>query len=284
MTFSPVENQRNRTFVVRLTQGIPLDPRVLLADLGFNAAGMVQLLPANEREGDDLRSSGSMPAHRAERHVAVPAVQSLLIVDDHPLMCDALALTLKMAFGLRKTRIARTLASAVESIRTDGAADAIVLDLNLPDSAGTEGLVTLLRMAPDVPITLISADPDPAVIGAALDAGAQGFVCKSLSREALIEAFSRMWAGEIVVPENYDPTRRDAPDGQVELMRRFGTLTPQQMRILRLICHGKANKEISYELSIAEATVKTHITAILSKIDARRRTQAVLLAHLAHLF
>lgn len=228
---------------------------------------------------------GMLPGQAAARRPGGQArVETLLIVDDHPLMCDALALTLKMAFGLRRTRTARSLAAAVESIRTDGPPDAIILDLNLPDAAGTEGLVTLTRLAPEVPITLISAELDPDMIGAALDAGARGFVAKSLSRDALTDAFSRMWAGEVVVPEDYDPGARAAPDGQAELMRRFATLTPQQMRILRLICMGKANKEISYELSIAEATVKTHITAIMSKINARRRTQAVLLANMAKLF
>lgn len=216
---------------------------------------------------------------------AVPArVETLLIVDDHPLMCDALSLTLKMAFGLRRTRTARSLATAVEAVRDGGAPDAVVLDLNLPDAAGTEGIVTLRRLLPEVPITVISATPDTEWIGAVLDAGARGFISKSLSREAMLEAFGRMWAGEVVVPEDYDPGARPAADTQAELMRRFATLTPQQMRILRLICAGKANKEISYELSIAEATVKTHITAIMAKINARRRTQAVLLANTAKLF
>lgn len=211
-------------------------------------------------------------------------VDNVLIVDDHPLMCDALALTLKIAFGLKRTRCARSLASAVEQIRADGPPDAVVLDLNLPDAAGTEGIVTLRRLLPEVPITMISAELDTDRIGAALDAGARGFISKSLSRDALTDAFVRMWAGEIVVPEDYDPGARREPDGHGDLMRRFATLTPQQMKILRLICQGKANKEISYELSIAEATVKTHITAIMSKINARRRTQAVLLANSVRLF
>ena len=76
-------------------------------------------------------------------------------------------------------------------------------------------------------------------------------------------------------PDSYQPDSVGEEDAaRVELARRFASLTPQQMKILRLICQGKANKEISYELSIAEATVKTHITAIMSKINARRRTQA----------
>ena len=212
-------------------------------------------------------------------------VRDILIVDDHPLMCDALALTLKISFGLRNVRTARSLAAAVEQIRDQGEPDAVILDLNLPDARGAEGLVTLRRQLPDVPITMISADLETAMISAAMAAGAQGYISKSLSREALVDSLRRMWNGEFVTPEGYQPGQANAEDeARAELARRFATLTPQQMRILRLICQGKANKEISYELSIAEATVKTHITAIMSKINARRRTQAVLLANTIRLF
>lgn len=212
-------------------------------------------------------------------------VREILIVDDHPLMCDALALTLKISFGLKNVRTARSLAAAVEQIRTQGAPDAVILDLNLPDARGAEGIVTLRRQLPDVPITMISADLEGPMISAAMAAGAQGYITKSLGREALVESLRRMWDGERVTPEGYEPDQSDAEDeAKAELARRFATLTPQQMKILRLICQGKANKEISYELSIAEATVKTHITAIMSKINARRRTQAVLLANSVRLF
>lgn len=212
-------------------------------------------------------------------------VREILIVDDHPLMCDALALTLKISFGLKNVRTARSLGAAIEQIKTQGAPDAVILDLNLPDARGAEGIVTLRRQLPEVPITMISADLEGAMIAAAMAAGAQGYISKSLSREALVDSLRRMWDGEFVTPEGYEPDQANAEDeARAELARRFSTLTPQQMRILRLICQGKANKEISYELSIAEATVKTHITAIMSKINARRRTQAVLLANSIRLF
>lgn len=215
----------------------------------------------------------------------VDQVREILIVDDHPLMCDALALTLKISFGLKNVRTARSLAQAIDQIKTQGAPDAVILDLNLPDARGSEGILTLRRQLPDVPITMISADLEAAMISAAMAAGAQGYISKSLSREALVDSLRRMWEGEHVTPDGYAPDKAAAEDEtKAELARRFTTLTPQQMKILRLICQGKANKEISYELSIAEATVKTHITAIMSKINARRRTQAVLLANTVRLF
>lgn len=231
-------------------------------------------------------TAAAMPARppHTPRHSA-DQVREILIVDDHPLMCDALALTLKISFGLKNVRTARSLGAALDQIKAQGAPDAVILDLNLPDARGAEGIVTLRRQLPDVPITMISADMDSAMISAAMAAGAQGYVSKSLGREALVESLRRMWEGEHVTPEGYAPDQADAEDeAKAELARRFATLTPQQMKILRLICQGKANKEISYELSIAEATVKTHITAIMSKINARRRTQAVLLANTVRLF
>lgn len=212
-------------------------------------------------------------------------VREILIVDDHPLMCDALALTLKISFGLKNVRTARSLGAALEQIRNQGAPDAVILDLNLPDARGAEGIVTLRRQLPNVPITMISADLESAMISTAMAAGAQGYISKSLSREALVDSLRRMWEGELVTPEGYEPAEAGAEgEARAELARRFASLTPQQMKILRLICQGKANKEISYDLSIAEATVKTHITAIMSKINARRRTQAVLLANSIRLF
>ena len=110
-------------------------------------------------------------------------VREILIVDDHPLMCDALALTLKISFGLKNVRTARSLGAAIEQIRAQGAPDAVILDLNLPDARGAEGIVTLRRQLPEVPITMISADLEAAMISAAMAAGAQGYISKSLSRE-----------------------------------------------------------------------------------------------------
>ncbi|UXU75502.1 MULTISPECIES: response regulator [unclassified Paracoccus (in: a-proteobacteria)] len=212
------------------------------------------------------------------------SLREVLIVDDHPLMCDALALTLKMGLGLRNLRTARSLAAAQEQIRSQGAPDAVILDSDLPDARGVEGLVSLRQLLPDVPITMISANLDHAMIAMAMAAGAQGYVSKALGREALIDSLRRMWQGERVTPESYQPGIPAEDAARAELARRFASLTPQQMRILRLICQGRSNREIGQELGIAEATVKVHVTAIMAKVRARRRAQAVTLANSIGLF
>lgn len=214
-------------------------------------------------------------------------IDDLLIVDDHPLMCDALTMTLRVAFGLRQAHCERSLGAAIDRLRHGKMPDAILLDLNLPDSQGSEGIVQLRRFAPGVPIAVISANDDPSMIEAVMAAGAQGYISKSLGREAMCSALRRVWSGEKVTPEGYDPADRPTRASQPaleETAQRFATLTAQQVRTLRQICLGKANKEISYELNISEATVKTHITAIMGKVGSRRRTQVVLLAKSIKMF
>lgn len=223
--------------------------------------------------------TGSSDVTRVRGH----AVADVLIVDDHPLMCDALSATLGHAFGLRKVRIAPGLAAALGNIREEGAPDAVVLDLNLPDAEGVEGVIALRRAAGDAPVTVISADLDPAMVSAVIGAGARGYVGKLLPRAKMVEAFDEMWSGRTVLPEGCETATREA-DEAATLARSFASLTPQQMNILRLICQGRPNKIISYELSIAEATVKTHIAAIMAKINVRNRTQAALLASKARIF
>ncbi len=198
-------------------------------------------------------------------------------------MAEALSFTLSHAFGLRRVRHAPRLALAEAAIRGEGMPDAVVLDLNLPDVAGVEGVVSLKQKTLGAPITVISAEVEAGMVSAVLASGACGYLSKSLPRAEMVEAFRRMWAGEIVVPDGYE-ARADASGEAAALAQNLASLTPQQLNILRLICQGRPNKIISYELSIAEATVKTHIAAIMAKINVRNRTQAALLASKARLF
>ncbi|WP_442915742.1 response regulator [Loktanella sp. M215] len=210
-------------------------------------------------------------------------IETVLIVDDHPLICQALVMTMTHELGLQKVRVAASLSDAIAALKVDGPPDAIVLDLKLPDVEGVEGLLALRQKAPDVPITVLSAELESRMVTAVLAAGACGYITKTMPQSEMMEAFRRMWRGETVLPDDYDPCS-DEEDEALALARCFATLTPQQMNILRLICQGRPNKIISYELSIAEATVKTHIAAIMTKVNVRNRTHAALLAAKARLF
>lgn len=216
----------------------------------------------------------------------VSDIGAVLVIDDHPLFCDALVLTLRSAFDLSDVKTANSLAQALELISGGLTPDAIVLDLNLPDVSGSEGLVALRRRLPDTPITVVSALMKPRMVSASLAAGARGFVPKDMDREQMCNAFRRMWSGEIFLPDGYSPDEVDSDSmrSQEEILSRLGMLTPQQTKILRLVCEGKPNKLIAYDLTIAETTVKAHVTAILRKLGAHSRTQAVLIAKEAQFF
>ena len=131
-----------------------------------------------------------------------------------------------------------------------------------------------------MPVVVVSSLDDNRVIGAALKAGAAGFVPKHSHREVFRAAFDALRDGQGYVPEGFvaqaDP---NAPASQREdAIQRLGLLTRQQAKILQLICEGMLNKQIAYELSIAETTVKAHVTAIMRKLGVQSRTQAVLIA------
>jgi DNA-binding NarL/FixJ family response regulator len=199
-----------------------------------------------------------------------------LVVDDHPLFLDALSMTLKAVAGLARIDTAEGLAAALARLEAGPVPDVVVLDLNLPDVAGLDGLIRLRQTVPEVPVVVVSSMADDRVIGACLAAGAAGFVPKHSRREVFRAAFEAIAAGRTWVPEGYQP---GAVSRQEEAVQRLSALTRQQARILQLICEGKLNKQIAWELSIAETTVKAHVTAIMRKLGVQSRTQAVLLAN-----
>jgi DNA-binding NarL/FixJ family response regulator len=209
-----------------------------------------------------------------------PAALTALVVDDHPLFCDALSLTLKSIAEFSDIQTAGTLDMALEKVADEDPFDLILLDLNLPDVNGLDGLVRLRTASPKSTILIVSSMADNRMISHALKAGANGFVPKHSQRAVFRKAIETVRSGQTFVPDGYiDPQggdmSRDAPD---EALSRMASLTNQQARILHLICEGKLNKQIAYDLSIAETTVKAHVTAIMRKLGVHSRTQAVLIA------
>jgi DNA-binding NarL/FixJ family response regulator len=209
-----------------------------------------------------------------------PPFGHALVIDDHPLFCDALALTLRGLMGVDRVETAHTLTTALAWIEGGTLPDIVLLDLDLPDVEGLEGLLRLRAAAPEVPVLVVTSMTDPRLIEAALAAGAAGFVPKHSGREAFRAAFHTLAEGRRHLPEGYeDPT--GTTDPAADALGRLAQLTRQQGRILDLLCQGRLNKQIAWELAIAETTVKAHVTAIMRKLGVQSRTQAVLLAQQA---
>jgi DNA-binding NarL/FixJ family response regulator len=205
-------------------------------------------------------------------------LRTALIVDDHPLFCDALSMTLQAMTTIRKIRTASRLEDAMAMIAAGESPDLIVLDLNLPDVDGLDGLIRI-RTAAKAPVIVVSSLTDNRVVSGVIGAGAAGYVPKHSQRDVFRSAIEAIEAGEVFLPEGFVLVEDSAlADTDVDnALSRLSTLTNQQARILQLICEGKLNKQIAFDLSIAETTVKAHVTAIMRKLGVQSRTQAVLL-------
>ncbi|MEQ1899870.1 MAG: response regulator transcription factor [Devosia sp.] len=197
-----------------------------------------------------------------------------IIVDDHPLFRAALGQTLSGEAG-NVVEEASSLDELSAALAADRDCDLVLLDLNMPGARGFSGLLLLRAQFPDIPVMIVSAVEEPSTIQRALELGAAGYLPKSVGPAEIRAAIETALKGDIVVPMGHDIT---ATDRQATLLRRLSTLTPQQVRVLMMLSDGLMNKQIAYELSISEATVKAHVSSILQKLDVDSRTQAVIAA------
>jgi DNA-binding NarL/FixJ family response regulator len=201
----------------------------------------------------------------------------LLIADDHPLFRGALREAVHGVFGRAEVTEAGTFEEVSEFIeRAAGDIDLILLDLSMPGVRGFSGLIYLRAQYPSLPVVVVSANDDPAVIRRCMEFGASGFIPKTLGIEALRAAVARVLQGEVWTPPDVDLTRQS--DAESAAIARLATLTPQQVRVLMMLSGGLLNKQIAYELGVSEATVKAHVSAILQKLGVESRTQAVIAA------
>jgi DNA-binding NarL/FixJ family response regulator len=201
----------------------------------------------------------------------------LVIADDHPLFRGALREAVTGLLRHADIAEAGTADEVVELLERGGEVDLVLLDLAMPGVRGFSGLMHLRAQYPSVPVIVVSANDDPAAIRRCMEFGASGFIPKTAGIEAMRTAISRVLKGEVWTPPDIDLTRREDTD-IAELMARMATLTPQQVRVLMMLSEGLLNKQIAFQLSVSEATVKAHVSAILQKLAVESRTQAVIAA------
>ncbi len=200
-----------------------------------------------------------------------------VIADDHPLFRGALRQTLEAMFSGVAIAEAGSLDAVTASLERDGDADLVLLDLNMPGVRGFSGLMYLRAQYPGVPVIVVSANEDASTVRHCMDFGAAGFIPKSLGVDAIRAAIESVLGGGVWTPPDMDIAAVPA-DATAKLVKRLATLTPQQVRVLMMLSEGLLNKQIAYELSVSEATVKAHVSAILQKLGVESRTQAVIAA------
>jgi DNA-binding NarL/FixJ family response regulator len=201
----------------------------------------------------------------------------LVIADDHPLFRGALREAVSGVFGRAEIGEAGTFEEVTDLLERGGEVDLILLDLRMPGVRGFSGLMYLRAQYPSVPIVVVSANDDPAVIRRCMEFGASGFFPKTLGADALRAAIARVLAGEVWTPPDVNLALETDAESAA-LIARLATLTPQQVRVLMMLSGGLLNKQIAYELGVSEATVKAHVSAILQKLGVDSRTQAVIAA------
>ena len=208
---------------------------------------------------------------------ATAAGHRFVIADDHPLFRGALKTAILGAFPEAVIAEAGSVEALLAELERAPDTDLVLLDLAMPGVRGFSGLMLLRAQHPGVPVIVVSAHEESAVIRRCMEFGASGFIPKSLEVEIMRVAVRAVLDGETWTPHELAAEGADDDEASAAV-RRLGTLTPQQVRVLMMLSEGLLNKQIAYELNVSEATVKAHVSAILQKLGVESRTQAVIAA------
>lgn len=201
---------------------------------------------------------------------------AVLIADDHPLFRGAMREAVSGLFDAVEVLEAGTLEATLEILSRRDDIDLVLLDLKMPGVSGFSGLTHLRAEHPAMPVVVVSAAAEPATARYCLEFGAAGFIPKTTPIDQIRAALATILQGGTYVPADVAGAPADAETA--DLVRRLASLTPQQMRVLAMVSEGLLNKQIAYELGVSEATVKAHVSAILTKLGVDSRTQAVIAA------
>lgn len=197
------------------------------------------------------------------------SVMKVLLADDHGLVRETLSMLIETQQGARVSQ-AGSAEEALSIVKSEGPFDLVLLDYNMPGMNGLEGLEKMISVCAGRPVALLSGNVPRAAVTRALACGAAGFVPKTLAAKSLPHALRFMVAGERYVP--FDFMREPDTDSEVSV------LSAREVRVLRGLCEGKANKVIGTELNLQEVTIKLHVKSICRKLGARNRTHAAMIA------
>jgi DNA-binding NarL/FixJ family response regulator len=195
----------------------------------------------------------------------------ILVVDDHPLIQQALAHALPALHGAIDVLSAVDREATLTALARHPDCALVLLDLTLPGAHGLDLLAQLRRDFPLLPVVVLSATHDRATVGAAMAAGAQGYIAKTSTPGELLDAVRTVLEGGRSVTRHVTPSAPCIGGIPGETLG----LTHRQADVLRLLIQGKPNKLICRDLRLSEGTVKVHVSAILKALNVRSRAQAI---------
>jgi DNA-binding NarL/FixJ family response regulator len=204
-------------------------------------------------------------------------VTAILIADDHPMFRDAMRLAISSLNDDLQLIETGSFETALAALSGETAIDLGLIDLRMPGMQGLTGLAFLRAQFPVVPLMVVSGIDDPAVIRRAMALGCAGYIPKTLGTADIRAALQTALEGRVFLPKGMELSAASDDEHQA-LLQRFSSLTPQQLRVLMMVSEGRLNKQIAYELGVSEATIKAHVSGILTKLKVDSRTQAVILA------
>jgi two-component system, NarL family, nitrate/nitrite response regulator NarL len=215
-----------------------------------------------------------------------PPSQSVrvLIVDDHGIMRAGLRMLLESQSGIMVVGEASSCADAL-ALATCTQPDVIVLDLDLGGENAVESIPTLLRTAPETRILVLTGLRDPEVHRQAIRHGALGLVFKEKAVETLLQAITKVRAGEVWLEPTMiaqvlgDLTRPQLSPQTSSEATKIARLTEREREVITLVGEGLRNKHIAARLYISEATVRHHLTAIFAKLDISDRFELAIYAY-----
>jgi DNA-binding NarL/FixJ family response regulator len=195
----------------------------------------------------------------------------ILIVDDHPLILHALEQVLPQLDRRLEVVGASDRAQTLTLLARHPDCALVLLDLTLPGARGLDLLAELRRDRPLLPIVVLSATHDSATVSAAIAAGARGFIAKTASPLALLDAIETVLSGGRHVTTDLCSAPRNINGVPVDMLG----LTQRQSDVLQLLLQGKPNKLICRDLRLSEGTVKVHVSAILKALNVHSRSQVI---------